>query len=375
MIGAISGDVIGSVHEGAPPTAKDFPLLVARSRFTDDTVLTVAVANAIREGGDFAASIRRWGRRYPDAGYGGWFQDWLFREDAAPYYSFGNGSAMRVAAVGWAFDDLDVVLSQATKSAEVTHNHPEGIKGAQAVAAAVLLGRRGRSKDEIAALLSDRFGYDCSVGLAALQRRGGFDVTCQGTVPAAAVAFLESTDFEDAVRNAVSFGGDADTLACIAGAMAEAHYGRVPAGIQAEVFCRLDDPLRAEVRAFAQAYGVRWPARTAECDPPVGEILLRGDEPACGGSDRRPVGDRVGSTCSEARGDGTRFLSIGCPRRTPCARNVSAKRPPGLLPESRRTSGGVRRVWAVLLRSLEARAVPVYRPSLAPARNHGRVRG
>jgi ADP-ribosylglycohydrolase len=135
-------------------------------------------------------------------------------------------------------------------------NHPEGIKGAQAVAAAILAAGTRRSKDEIAAMLSDRFGYDCSMGLDDLQRRSGFDVTCQGTVPAAAVAFLQSTDFEDAVRNAVSFGGDADTLACIAGAMAEAHYGGVPAGIQAEVFRRLDEPLRAEAVAFAQHYGV-----------------------------------------------------------------------------------------------------------------------
>jgi len=244
------------VHEGAPAKAKDFPLFVPGSTFTDDTVLTVAVASAVRGDGDFAASLRRWGRRYPHAGYGGWFYDWLLREDSAPYNSFGNGSAMRVAAIGWAFDDLDVVLREATRSAEVTHNHPEGIKGAQAVAAAILVARTGHGKDRIAALLSDRFGYDCTMNLGALQRRGGFDVTCQGTVPAATVAFLQSIDFEDAVRNAISFGGDADTLACIAGAMAEAHYGRVPAAIQAEVLRRLDGALRAEVIAFARRYGV-----------------------------------------------------------------------------------------------------------------------
>jgi ADP-ribosylglycohydrolase len=256
VIGAISGDVIGSVHEGAPAQAKDFSLFVPASTFTDDTVLTVAVASAIREGVDYGSSMRRWGRRYPYAGYGGWFLDWLFREDAGPYNSFGNGSAMRVSAIGWAFEDLDVILREAARSAVVTHNHPEGIKGAQAVAAAILVARGGQGKDKIAALLSDRFGYDCSMGLSALQRRGGFDVTCQGTVPAAAVAFLHSTDFEDAVRNAVSFGGDADTLACIAGAMAEAHYGGVPAQIQVEVLGRLDGALRAEVMAFASQYGI-----------------------------------------------------------------------------------------------------------------------
>lgn len=256
MIGAIAGDVIGSVHEGGPPRAKDFPLFVAGSTFTDDTVLTVAVAHAIREGVGFAASLRRWGRRYPGAGYGGWFYDWLFSDAAGPYNSFGNGSAMRVAAVAWTFDELDSVLREAARSAEVTHNHPEGVKGAQATAAAVFCARTGQTKDQIAALLSDRFGYDCSVGLSRLQACGGFDVTCQGTVPAAAVAFLESTGFEDAVRNAVSLGGDADTLACIAGAMAEAHYGGVPAAIQAEVLGRLDDALRAEVLAFAGQFDV-----------------------------------------------------------------------------------------------------------------------
>jgi ADP-ribosylglycohydrolase len=163
---------------------------------------------------------------------------------------------MRVAAIGWAFDDLHVVLDQATKSSEVTHNHPEGIKGAQSVVAAILLGRTGHGKERIAAMLQDEFAYDCSADLCVLQRRRRFDVTCQGTVPAAAVAFLRSTDFEDAVRNAVSFGGDADTLACIAGAMAEAHYGRVTVEIQKEVLGRLDGALLAQVVEFSIRYGV-----------------------------------------------------------------------------------------------------------------------
>lgn len=256
MIGAIAGDVIGSVHEGASPQPKDFPLFVAQSRFTDDTVLSVAVANAVRTGADFSASIRHWGRLYPNAGYGGWFRTWLFGDDDSPYGSHGNGSAMRVAAIGWAFDELDEVLRVAATSAAVTHNHPEGIKGAQAVAAAIHAGRSGCSKDQIAAMLSDRFGYDCDMELDELQRRGGFDITCQGTVPAAAAAFLHATDFEDTVRNAVSFGGDTDTLACIAGAIAEAHYGGVPAAIQVEVLQRLDEALRAEVDAFAKVHGV-----------------------------------------------------------------------------------------------------------------------
>lgn len=256
MIGAIAGDVIGSVHEGTLAKIKDFPLFIPASTFTDDTVLTVAVASAVRQGEDYGTALRQWGRRYPHAGYGGWFYEWLMQDDAGPYNSFGNGSAMRVAAIGWAFDDLDAVLREAEKSASVTHSHPEGIKGAQAVAAAILYARFRRTKDEIAAMLSDRFGYDCSVGLSALRRQSCFDVTCQGTVPAAARAFLESTSFEDAVRNAVSLGGDADTLACIAGAMGEAHYEGVPAAIQSQVLRRLDETLRSEVAEFAMRYGV-----------------------------------------------------------------------------------------------------------------------
>jgi len=256
MIGAIAGDVIGSVHEGAVPGPKDFPLFVNRSRFTDDSVLTVAVASAIRTGDDYAAALRRWGRRHPGAGYGGWLQRWLLSDDAGPYRSFGNGSAMRVAPVGWAYDELDTVLREAARSAAVTHDHPEGIKGAQAVAATVLLARQGADKATLRRVLTEQFGYDLSADYPAVWKRGGFDVSCQGTVPAAAIAFLEATDFEDAIRNAVSFGGDADTLACIAGAMAEAFYGGVPRPIQMQVLARLDDAMHGEVVAFATHYGV-----------------------------------------------------------------------------------------------------------------------
>jgi ADP-ribosylglycohydrolase len=183
VIGAIAGDIIGSIHEGTAPKPKDFPLFVRASRFTDDTVLTVAVASAVLSGTGYGTSLRAWGRRYPGAGYGGWFRRWLFQDDAPAYNSFGNGSAMRVSAIGWAFDDLETVLQEAKRSAEVSHNHPEGIQGAQAVAAAVWAGRMGKGKDGIEELLSHRFGYDCGLELAALQRRGGFDITCQGTVP------------------------------------------------------------------------------------------------------------------------------------------------------------------------------------------------
>lgn len=256
MLGAIAGDMIGSVYEGGRPISRDFSLFQSRSRFTDDTVLSVAVASAILRGKSFDASIQRWGRRYPNAGYGYLFGRWLDEDNAGPYNSFGNGSAMRVAPVGWAFDSLEEVLAHAAATAEVTHSHPEGIKGAQAVAAAVFAGRSGYSKDQVLALLSDKFGYDCSMDMPALQERGGFDATCQGTVPVAAAAFLQSTDFEDAVRNAVSIGGDTDTLACIAGAIAEAFYGGVPAAIQAEALSRLDVALLNETSAFVNRYAV-----------------------------------------------------------------------------------------------------------------------
>jgi ADP-ribosylglycohydrolase len=256
MLGAIAGDVIGSVHEGGPPQSKAFPLFTPRSRFTDDTVLTVAIADAILTASDYGAALRLWGRRYPRAGYGGLFRDWLDSADPQPYNSYGNGSAMRVSAIGWAFNDLATVMAEAKRSAEVTHNHPEGIKGAQAVAGAVLLARTGQDKDQILRFLGDRLDYDCSSTLDELRSRGSFDVTCQGTIPSAAVAFFESTDFEDALRNAVSLGGDADTLGCIAGAIAEAFYGETPADIQREVIRRLDVPLRRELELFARVYGV-----------------------------------------------------------------------------------------------------------------------
>lgn len=244
MLGAIAGDIIGSVHEGRPSPGLDFPLFVTGSRFTDDTVLTLAIGHAARCGIPYAEALRRWGRRYPDAGYGGWFRHWLFDETAGPYNSYGNGSAMRVSAIGWAFDDAETVLAEAGRSAAVTHNHSEGIKGAQSVAAAIRLGRLGADKSAVLGAFTG-FKYDLSAGLPGLRRRG-FDVTCQGTVPAAAIAFREADDVETTIRNAVSIGGDTDTLACIAGSVAEAFYGPIPEWIRAAALARLDNGLRLE---------------------------------------------------------------------------------------------------------------------------------
>lgn len=255
MLGAIAGDVIGSVHEKANTKTTHFDLFPPKSRFTDDTVLTVAVADVLLNGGDYTSAYHDYYHRYPGVGYGGTFIKWATERQRAPYGSWANGSAMRVAPVGWAFDSLPDVLNEAERSAAATHNHPEGVRGAQAVAAAVFLARTGKSKDHIRADITAVFGYDLSGTVAALRPTYKFDVSCAGSVPQSLVAFLDSTGYEDAVRLAISFGGDADTMACIAGAVAEAFYGGVPASIAQPVLAKLDDPLRAVVAAFRTRFG------------------------------------------------------------------------------------------------------------------------
>jgi len=255
MLGAVAGDVIGSVFEARPIKSTDFHLFSSRSTYTDDTVLTAAVAWAILEDRDYGSWIKAFARRYPNAGYGGTFYQWMQSDSSEPYGSWGNGSAMRVSPVGFAFDDADAVLSEATASAAVTHNHPEGIKGAQATALAVFLARQGHSKKEIRKELSIRFGYDLSRTLDSIRPGYRFDVSCQGSVPEAVAAFLESTDYEDAVRKAVSLGGDSDTLACIAGGMAQAFYRVIPDFIAEAVKKRLP----GEFIAIIDRFGKRFP--------------------------------------------------------------------------------------------------------------------
>ena len=255
MLGAIAGDVIGSVYEGVPIKTTEFPLFDRRSTFTDDTVMTVAVAHAILEGADYAAALRLFGRRYPAAGYGGTFYHWIFRDSAGPYNSWGNGSAMRVSPVGHAFDTVERVLDEARKSAEVTHNHAEGVKGAQATALAVFLARGGESKETIRREISERFSYDLDRTLEGIRESYTFDVSCQGSVPESIIAFLESRDFEDAVRKAISLGGDSDTMAAIAGGIAEGYYGEVPVKIRWGVRRRLAEDLLAVVDEFTDRFG------------------------------------------------------------------------------------------------------------------------
>ncbi|MDR1827266.1 MAG: ADP-ribosylglycohydrolase family protein [Methylobacteriaceae bacterium] len=247
MLGAVIGDIVGSVYEWHNIKSKAFPLFNSKSHFTDDTVMTVAVADALLKGGsarDMVNSMKLFGRMFPRAGYGGRFKHWLFSENREPYNSWGNGSAMRVSPVGWwrRLKTLEEVEACAAVTAAVTHNHPEAVAGAQAVTAAIFLARRLEPKQGIRAYIEQRFNYDLSPTLDSIRPWYMFDVSCRGTVPPAVIAFLESTDFEDALRNAVSIGGDSDTLAAITGSIAEAAYG-IPDAIRRQVFVRLAPPL------------------------------------------------------------------------------------------------------------------------------------
>lgn len=259
MLGAIAGDVIGSVHERARTKTKNFPLLTSTSRFTDDTVLTVAVADCLLHERDYVDALHDYFHAYPDAGFGGTFWLWANSRRREPYQSWGNGSAMRVSPVAYAKTTLDEVLAEAKRSAAVTHDHEEGIRGAQAVAAAIFLARTGSTKEQIRQYITERFEYSLEETLNDLRPTYQFDVSCQGSVPQSIVAFLESTDYEDAVRNAISLGGDADTMACMAGAIAEAYYGGVPVAISEAVLGRLDDRLQSVIREFGERYGISLP--------------------------------------------------------------------------------------------------------------------
>ncbi len=217
-----------------------FPLFSERGDFTDDTVLTMAVAEAILTGADYSETLARFTRKYPN-GYGANFYDWGHADEQKPYNSWGNGSAMRVSPVGLAFNTIEEVLHEAEQTALPTHNHPEGIKGAQAVALAVFLARTGSSKDEIKQQVTERFGYDLYRTLAEIRPTYYFKISCQESVPESIIAFLESNNFEEAIRNAVSLGGDADTMACIAGSIAQPFYGTVPEEISKEASLKLPD--------------------------------------------------------------------------------------------------------------------------------------
>lgn len=260
MYGAILGDIIGSPFEfDRGDKSKDFPLFSRGCYFTDDSVMSIAVAEALMSvpasSSDevyeqaLISSMKKWGTRYPDAGYGARFIGWLASPDPKPYGSFGNGSAMRCSAAGWLYPTLAETLKVARLTSVVSHNHPEGIKGAQATAAIIFMARTGSSKDEIKRYVEDAFGYDLGRTLDEIRPGYRHVESCQETVPEAITAFLEGTDFEDVIRCAVSLGGDCDTLTCIAGSMAEAFYG-VPEELKKECIARIDPEMREVLLKF-----------------------------------------------------------------------------------------------------------------------------
>lgn len=253
ILGAIAGDIIGSAYEFNPTKDYNFLLFNDLSEYTDDTVMTVANAEWLLTSKDLGTTMLEYGNKY-EAGYGELFLCWLWRKDLRPYNSFGNGSAMRVSPVGWAFDTLEETLVAAKRSAEVTHNHPEGIKGAQSTAACIYWARKGRTKQQIKEYVDALFGYDLNRTCDEIRSSYGFDVTCQGSVPKSIIAFLESSDYESAVRLAVSLGGDSDTMGAITGGIAEAYYGGVPENIKIEVLKRLPNEFIEVMQKFYQKF-------------------------------------------------------------------------------------------------------------------------
>jgi ADP-ribosylglycohydrolase len=254
MLGAIAGDIIGSIYEAVPIETKRFPLFGAGVAFTDDTVCTVAIADALMSGGDPAHYLRTYVRRYPGRGYGGLFVRWAHESDMPAYGSWGNGAAMRVSAIAHLAADEAEALTTAARTAELSHDHPDAIAGAQATVLATWLARRGVARDAIRTEIATRFGYDLGQSVDQIRTWYAFDVSCKGTVPPAIVCALEASDYEDAVRNAVSLGGDTDTLACITGGIAEALHG-LPAEVAEEARGHLDNGLLRVVERFYRTLG------------------------------------------------------------------------------------------------------------------------
>jgi len=253
MIGAIAGDIIGSPYEFSPLKTEVFPTFSHSSKFTDDTVLTIAVADALLHDYDLVDTLKDYSVRYPNRGYGGNYQKWIYSDSREPYNSWGNGSAMRTSPVGFIYNSENEVLQAAKACAEVTHNHAYGIRGAQAVSLCIFLARCGAKKEYIQSEISHWFNYDLFQSIDEIRPKYYFDVSCQGSVPQSIIAFLESENYEDAVRKAISLGGDADTMACIAGGIAEAYYKEIPEFILSETRGRLPVEFQKIVDEFYQA--------------------------------------------------------------------------------------------------------------------------
>lgn len=257
MIGALLGDIIGSVFEGKNIKTTDFQLQNFGSRITDDSVLTIAVAEALLNETDYKKHLLYWARKYPWAGYGRSFTEWMSSDNPKPYNSWGNGSAMRVSAIAYAFDEISEVLIEAKRSALPTHDHPEGIKGAQAIAAAIFLARTGSSKDEIRKHIETQYNYDLGRSIETIRPGYKFDVSCQGSVPEAIISFLDSENYESTVRLAVSLGGDSDTLACMAGGIAEAFYGEIPEPLLEYARKKIPTEMKEVIISFQKKFSLK----------------------------------------------------------------------------------------------------------------------
>ena len=258
IIGAFAGDIIGSAYEFNNIKSTDFKLFPQGTYFKDDSVLTAATMDALLFDLDYAEVYQEFGQLYPHRGYGSNFKKWIYSANPKPYNSWGNGSAMRVSPIGWYCDTIESVLAEAKKSAEVTHNHPEGIKGAQAAAAAVFLARMGKTKTEIKQFITEQFGYNLNRTLDEIRPNYQFNESCQGSVPQAIIAFLESKNFEDAIRLAISIGGDSDTIACITGGIAEAFYKMIPQNITEIVQIILGPDLMIDtIIPFSEKYRIK----------------------------------------------------------------------------------------------------------------------
>lgn len=262
LMGAILGDIAGSIYEFDPHKSTDINLQDNRMDYTDDTIMTIAVADWILNDkrhtmNGLVERMQQWGRRYPHpmGAYGNMFSQWLRSDNPMPYNSWGNGSAMRVSAVGFAFDTLEETMNVAKKCAEVTHNHPEGIKGAQATAAAIFMARTGSPKKEIRRFITDTFGYNLDRSCDDIRPTYGFDGSCQGTVPESIIAFLDSKDYEDALRLCISLGGDADTMGAITGAIAGAYYNKMPYALYEFGMEKLPKDIQNVVGLFNSKYG------------------------------------------------------------------------------------------------------------------------
>jgi len=260
MLGAIAGDIIGRIYEFKNNRIKriDFPLFSRSSKFTDDTVLTVAVAESLLECRPYRETFLEYCRLYPGCGYGRGFREWIAQDGPENRESYGNGSAMRVSPIGYAFSTLEEVLAEAEKSAIVSHSHPEAVKGAQAVASAIFLARNGSTKEEIKSYIENMFAYNLSEHTDSIRTCYSFDSSCAGSVPQAIRSFYDSTDFESAIRIAISLGGDSDTLAAMSGSIAQAYYRQIPEFIVKEVMSRLDDRIRSVVNRFNEMYDIKY---------------------------------------------------------------------------------------------------------------------